>query len=354
MSQFEVTYTKDLGQRVRLLSLRPKSRSDCFDYEPGQYVAIGFRRFGRRTPMRCFSIVSSPTQPELQVAMRVSGSFTKTSLEVKAGDDVYVQGAFGEFVLNPGYDNRVVMAAGGIGITPFISMLRWATEKNMQTQFTLLYSCKTQTDIPFYEELLDLQQRNPNIQVVFFITGNETLVAEPGIVKIAGSINGNHLEKVTGGVTRGVTYFLCGPKGFMTGIEKSLVNIGVTPDRIVTESFTQSSKLSFFSGWTPSSLTYAFAAILMVVGVGGVMLVDLARSVPRLVSAQTTSSSQLQAATTTPTTSTSTSTQSTPTTSTNSSSSTNNTSNTGTSSTTQNQSSTNQNYYYRQPVSSVS
>ena len=283
MKNYAVSAITSLNHNVMLVSLEPQTPDDIIAYTAGQYLALGFTRNGRKTPMRSFSIVSSPTGgTELQVSMRVQGNFTSAASELTVGDEVFVQGPFGSFTINPYYDKRIVMMAAGIGITPFISMLRWAAETSLAVPITLLYSCRTAADMAFYQEILALQQSNANLEVGFFVTG-----ANDGPANfVKGPIREAHIQRLTEGEYAGSTYFICGPKGFMQAQESALLHQGVDASRVITESFTQSSKLFSFNGWGASKLTYAFAGLLVLVGVGGIMALDLLRAVPKLASAQ--------------------------------------------------------------------
>ena len=286
MKHYTVQRSDRTGRNILLLTLSPQSDTDVFDYEAGQYVAIGYTRRGRKTPVRPFSIVSSPkNQAELQVAMRVEGNFTRGAHELVPGDEVFVHGPFGEFTLNPAYDKRVVLLAGGIGITPFISMLRWATELRLDSQITLLYACRSAADIAFYEELLALERQNPLVRVVFFVSDGNTSATDDVHI-LPGRINADILRRAVGDQFGGVTYFLCGPKGFVGAQAKALRAKDVHDDRILTESFTQSSKLLSDGRWSVTSLTYAFAALLLLGGVGAIALLDLVRYVPKLANSQ--------------------------------------------------------------------
>jgi len=286
MSQFEVEHVQDVGDGARLLSLRPLTADDCFTYKAGQYVTVGFERFGRRSPVRCFSIVSSPSQPELQIAVRVEGKFTRALDEIQSGEIMYVQGPFGDFTLDPLYDRNVVFMAAGIGITPFISLLRQVRDQKLPCTITLLYRTGRSGDVLFKDELLQLQSQIPNFHIVFF-TGERGKAQIPGAVILPESITERRLQQITAGQFGGVSYFICGPSGFMNSMEKILLRNGVRNDRIITESFNQSSKLSLGSHWSAQRLTYVFATLLLVVGVGGIMALDLDRTISKQVSAQT-------------------------------------------------------------------
>lgn len=276
--------------------------------------------------------------------MRVEGNFTKAFSEIDLGDTVYVQGPFGEFVTDAQYDSNVVLLAGGIGVTPFISMLRHATETKSPIRFTLLYSNRSQRDIPFYEELISLEQANPNLRIIFFMSDGQVMPTTDVTLR-AGKIDEPILQRLTGGQFRGITYFLCGPKAFMRDLEVILLRNNVRSDRIISESFAQSSKL--FSNRSPvQSMTYAFAGIAMLVAIGGIGLLDLVRAVPKLVSAQSTATTTTNTAATNATTSSPSSSQ---TSASNTSSSTSTPSSSTTPTTT-----TTQNYSYSAPTSSVS
>jgi len=304
-----------LSADTLLLTLQPQRIKDALKFYPGQYAAIGFRQGWRPTPMRCFSIVSSPNKPdELQFAMRVHGSFTQMAKELEVGAEVFLQGPFGNFVLDPKYDHSAVLLAGGIGITPFMSMLRYAAETNLDLPITLLYSCKSASDIPFFEELQKLEKHNPHFQVRYFITDGSAEHVETDHA-INGRINESRLNRIAAGRHNAFTYFICGPKSFISSLETILLDNGTAPEHIITEAFTPASKqssLNIMPQLSVSKLTYALTSLALVVGAGTVMTLDLANFAPKVAKAQTATTS----ATTTTSLPNTSSTTSTPTTST--------------------------------------
>src|ERR1035438_1267772 len=138
-----------------VLNLNAKNSQNKIRSAPGQYAAISFRKFGRWSPVRCFSIVSNKNEDLLQFAMRPNGLFTSNVARLKPGTKVRVQGPYGNFTIDEEYDDRIIMLAGGIGITPFISMLRYAKLTRLNKPIILLYACKSIDDLPFYEEIMD-------------------------------------------------------------------------------------------------------------------------------------------------------------------------------------------------------
>lgn len=241
------------------------------------------------SPMRCFSLVSSPNSYDLQFAMRVEGDFTRQITTLEPGERIRLRGPFGDFVLDP-VDKRVVLLAAGIGITPFISMLRHAAETGSSTPFTLLYANRSADAIPFYDELEALRHKNPNMRVAYIVSEGAT-DPEHGIYR--GRINEDLLQKVTNSKFHGISYFICGPSHFTRSLESVLLANRVDPSRVITESFTQKTKLS----WNPrnlsaTSLTYAVTGLALLSSIGLVMVADLSRYIPKVSAlAATTNSS---------------------------------------------------------------
>lgn len=292
-----------------VLTVRPNTNSDRIDFWPGQYAAIAFKSGLRLSPMRCFSIVSSPHSEELQFAMRPHGKFTRKIARLQPGHDIKIQGPFGSFVFDP-TDSNIIMLAAGIGITPFMSMLRHAVKSGMRTPITLVYAASDREDIPFQDELLKLQAQKSNLKVIFVTKHG---VSDPSQNTYVGRVNEDFMRKLTGERWKPFTYFICGPKGFTDDLQGILRSNQVDAERIVTESFTQSTKHSWsLSNMSIPSLTYLATAATLFIGIAFIMALDLVRFVPKTVQAVAPTSTT----TTTAATPTATDTTTTPTTST--------------------------------------
>ena len=306
MNLFTVKNTQLITPDTLLLTLQPKRNKDRLRFYPGQYASIGFKSNGRPSPMRCFSIVSSPNKPdEMQFAMRVYGDFTRSLAELENGNSVFVHGPFGNFVIDKQYDRNVILLAGGIGITPFMSMIRSAAETKLPTPITLLYSCRTQENIPFYEELLDLERQNPHFRVAFFVTkgGADKLT---GRRVLTSRIEETRLTELTADQYNRFTYFVCGPKTFTKSMQTILARHKTSPERIITEEFTPTSQVNAISLTPKYSIarwTYGLTGASLVLGTAFIMTIDLARAVPKIVSAQAVSATSTSQNKTTPVTS---------------------------------------------------
>lgn len=248
-----------------------------FHYKPGQYAAISFRNHGRPTPARCFSMTSSPTEPGyLQFAMRIKGDFTTTAAKrIRPGAVIRLEGPFGSFVMRPFRDRMCVMLAGGIGITPFMSMARFAAAARMPNDLLLLYSCRSADDIPFAMELMELQRRNPRFHVIFAISdGPIDRLQSYGWQVVSGRVTDILLDSVLSGWYRDRTYFMCGPPPFMEALDQTLRSRGVPKRRIITEVFSQSVPQTGVLLGRPSQV-YALTALSLIVGTGMVINHDV-------------------------------------------------------------------------------
>jgi ferredoxin-NADP reductase len=270
-----------------LLTLRPRRQRDMLRFYPGQYATIGFMVDGRPSPMRCFSMVSSPNKPnELQFAMRVQGNFTQAVQKLEVGAQVQLQGPYGDFAIDPAQDKNIIMLAGGIGITPFVSMIRYMTETKQPTPMTLVYGCRSQSDIPFYQELVDLQKINQNLRVILFVNdGNIT--SQPGISILPGRVDQAVLSKLTNQRYNNFTYFICGPDSFRNSLEGALEQQQVDPSRVLTESFNQVSNGGGILGYSIPKITYALSGIALVGLIAFIMTLDLSRNLPKVAAAAT-------------------------------------------------------------------
>lgn len=229
---YKISNTEKIGDVV-VLNITPKEGS-VFDFKPGQFVMIGiYDKDGNIWQRRPFSICSSPLNKKyLQLAIKVYGEFTQKIATLKKDDEVEISIPSGFFVFNENRMKETVFLAGGIGITPFISAIRYVSEKNLPNKIILLYSNKMKKDIIFFEELKSISQKHKNIQV-FFILTNET----PEHMKYeSGRIDENMLKKYCSPFTE--KYFsLCGPPMFMEAIITQLKKNEVQTDHIDTERF---------------------------------------------------------------------------------------------------------------------
>lgn len=248
-------------------------------FQPGQYAAVGLRDRLRPTVMRCFSVTSSPNNQEvLQFSMRVTGRFTSAVGRLKQGDKVGVRGPFGAFVYQEYYHSDIVMFAGGIGVAPFISMIRYATERQAESKMHLVYSCRDQSEMAFVDELKQLEAKNPNLTVTYVIgDGNVAGLANA----CGGMVDKAMLESLDLRI-KSQLYFVCGPPAYMRSVVDMLRSHGAPKGNVLTEAFSQDShpQTGKLRSW-PFNM-YALTALSLIAFGAVIVAKDLYQTIPKL------------------------------------------------------------------------
>lgn len=200
-------------------------KPEGFDFLPGQYVDIKLNSEGRD-----LSIASSPNEPEIMIVTRMRESAFKNFLrEATIGAEFNLKGPSGSFVLPESSERTVVLIAGGIGVTPFRSMVKHATEKDLPHRIFLFHSNRRPEDAPFLEELNDLQLTTNNFKYIPTMTKSDWN-GEKGYIDIA--MIKKYLDK-----PKEAIYYIAGPPQMVSGVWQALKLGGVSQDNIRTEEF---------------------------------------------------------------------------------------------------------------------
>src|SRR4029079_14125705 len=170
--QFELTLLekqKVEGTDVMLFKFSKPS----LQYKAGQYAyfAIGGVYNDPKGPIRHFTIASSPTEDFILISTRIRSSPYKKRLNsLQNGTSVKVRGPEGKFILHEDYSKPAVFLSGGIGVTPFRSMIKYATDKNLPVRIIMFDSNKNQENILFKMEFDNCVNVNKNLRVIYTIT----------------------------------------------------------------------------------------------------------------------------------------------------------------------------------------
>jgi len=199
-------------------------------YKPGQFMVIRLRRNGKTSESHPFTISSSPTQDRLSISVKSVGDFTATIGDTKPADIAYIDVPYGIFsFLNHDSDN-LVFVAGGIGITPLMSMLRYIHDSDLKRNVTLIWGNKADKDIVFREELGKMEGEMPSLKVVHIMSKQEDWQGEKGYVD-AEKIK-KHVDSL-----QESEFFICGPPVMMNSVIKVLKSLGVSKGKIHYEKF---------------------------------------------------------------------------------------------------------------------
>ncbi len=208
------------------------ARPEGFDFAPGQFLTIRMPVDGKSI-VRCYSISSAPQQSGyLEVSVKRQGLFSGAlHSTVRPGSTLWVRRPAGGFTYPAGDARPLVLLAGGVGITPMISMLRHAVAADPGRPVTLLYSVSTQRDIAFRDELRVLAARHPQATVVVTTTrGPHSTEVLSG--RIDGAKLVAHVPDPTGSV-----FMICGPEMMIEAMRALLDRLGVPPAQVRSEAF---------------------------------------------------------------------------------------------------------------------
>jgi ferredoxin-NADP reductase len=202
-------------------------RPSGFVHQAGQNALF---RLGGES--RTFSIASAPHEPHLTIATRMRDSAFKRSLKTAApGLEVEIDGPAGLMVMHEDAARPAVFLAGGIGITPFLAMVRDAAHRKLPHHIVLFYANRQPRDAAFLDELRGLEQRNPHYRLV------ATMSAPPGDWRgETGFIRRDMLERHLPDLRTPVYYF-AGPPAMAMAMQEMLSGLGIAESEIRSEEF---------------------------------------------------------------------------------------------------------------------
>jgi ferredoxin-NADP reductase len=209
-----------------------------FDFKPGQSADLTLSNppeTDSEGNTRTFSIASPPFENHLMFATRMRDTAFKGSLKkVPLGTQVKIDPSMGSFTLHKNSGKAAVFMAGGIGITPFLSIVRQSDHDRLPHKLHLFYSNRRPEDAPFLDALQMLEKTNPNFQLVCTMTeisnSKKEWKGETGLINQ--EMLSRHLTNLQGPI-----YYIAGPPAMVAGLRKMLVAANVDEDDIRTEDF---------------------------------------------------------------------------------------------------------------------
>lgn len=199
------------------------------DFQAGQFcfLRINKNKLYARHP---FTVSSAPGD-DLSFTIKLAGRFTQTAKELKIGDEILIDGPFGNFIPKPEKD--LVFIAGGVGITPFMSILKDRINNNVSQNITLIYGSRTEADIIFKKEIDAIDK--PWFKKVYLLS----LVDEGASLSEnceKGFICKDVLNRYVKDVKNSL-YYICGPEIMKDNAKKLLKNEGVPGGQVFVEDF---------------------------------------------------------------------------------------------------------------------
>ncbi|OGM21500.1 hypothetical protein A2714_00060 [Candidatus Woesebacteria bacterium RIFCSPHIGHO2_01_FULL_38_9] len=209
---------------------------------PGQYFYFTLPELkypDSRGPTRHFTISASPTEGStlrLTTRIRKDSGYKNTLNEMAIGTFIEGEGPNGTYILDENEEGNHILLAGGIGITPFRSFIKYNIDKKLsETKIHLIYANSTPEEITFREELESWDKTYENIKIAFTISRPED--SKEKWTGLTGRIDGDIISRLASHLSP-PTYWVCGPPAMVEATEKVLGSLKITSDRVRSEKFT--------------------------------------------------------------------------------------------------------------------
>ena len=234
-----VARTEPLTPSIRRIRFEPLGGGELpFRASAGQYIKLELPVAGDGIE-RCYSISSAPGERrffEIAVKREVNGLGSAfLHEELGAGEALRLSAPFGDFTVDLARDmcaGRLLLIAGGVGITPIMSVLGAAADAAYPGPITLLASFRSEAEIPFRDEIEAFKTRLPGLDVRIFVTAADASWRGP-IGRIDPAALRPHVQDVA-------RVHLCGPAPMMQAVIGMLTGLAVSREAIHTEAFVSS------------------------------------------------------------------------------------------------------------------
>ncbi len=192
-----------------------------FHFAAGQYICLAIPTLKYPDPKgstRMFSIVSSPNRTgELDIIFRTGESgYKKTLIGMTPGSEIALSGPYGSIGLPEDMSTPVIFLAGGVGIAPFLSMIRFSIETNSGRNITLIYANARKEEAAYLDELMRIENKNFRLVTIF------------------GLLDKSSLE---GFANQNISWFVAGPRAFVNSASVALNQLGVSSERVTFEQY---------------------------------------------------------------------------------------------------------------------
>ena len=213
----------------------------ALSYKPGQYMefTLPHTKTDSRGSRRYFTLASSPTEKDLSIGVRFykKGSSYKEALaDFRQGDMIVADQLRGEFTLPDDKKEKLVFIAGGVGITPFRSMLKYLIDKHEQRDIVLFYVARS-VDFIAYKDVIDEAEKVLNLKAYYILSDKAGSSALKNV--ILNKLNATLIKRLVGDLDRR-TIYMSGPPGMIEDLKDGLNKIGLSHAKI---------KVDFFSGY---------------------------------------------------------------------------------------------------------
>ncbi len=237
------------SSHIQSFYLKPEG-GDSPRFKAGQFLTLSVDT-AKGNEIRTYTVSSAPADPYYRISVKREASKHETHEpglvsnflheHLKVGDQIQAKAPSGGFHLDDESERPSVLIAGGVGITPMMSMARHTLIENFRTrrgrELTLISAARTQEERAFFEEFNELSKQSGGAINGYWVLSqlNETQSAGDGSFHHKGRISRALIQAIL--PLDDYDFYLCGPSGFMQDMYDALTSLGVADHRISAESF---------------------------------------------------------------------------------------------------------------------
>ena len=245
----EIVPSKPLKLQLKLLEKIPIKGTDVMsfkfsridddnrlNYRAGQYAIVDLgTKEDPKGPLRSFTMASSPTENVILITTRIRDSpFKKKLAALNIESTVTITSPLGQFILPDDHSKPLVFLSGGIGVTPFRSMIKYATDTELPLKIIMFDANRNQDNILFKDEFDEWAKLNENVKIVYTLDiAQDDWKGEQGYINKAMIVKYWDADKLDKSI-----FYICGPPGMLKAMQKLLQDdLSIPQQRIRTEEF---------------------------------------------------------------------------------------------------------------------
>jgi ferredoxin-NADP reductase/Na+-transporting NADH:ubiquinone oxidoreductase subunit NqrB len=208
-----------------------------FAYIPGQYMEWTLPHEGTdsRGNRRYFTLASSPTEPDIRIGIKFNdqgSSFKEALLKINHETPIVASQVSGNFVMPKDPKQKLIFIAGGIGVTPYRSMVKYLLDTNEKRPITMLYSVRTARDFA-YKDVFERAREELGLKMVYVITDESP---SPGSYSYANIINAAMIKKEVPDFQQ-CLFYISGTQSMVKAMQTMLHNLGLPKHRVIVDYF---------------------------------------------------------------------------------------------------------------------
>jgi len=216
---------------VRSFYIHPERRVPRF--KPGQFMHLALDPYDPSThwpESRCFSVASPPeSRKELRIIVSAVGGFTRRMMELQVDDEVWIKVPYGDFVIDTSNIRRIVLVAGGTGISPFMSFLE--SKQVLEIPVRVLYGARTPGLLIEASTLDRTTETWPDMHWRAFVESGQYAGAAVGLLSAQAALEAAGNDRET------VRFYLSGPPLMLDSLREGLLAAGVVPDCVLQDAW---------------------------------------------------------------------------------------------------------------------